>query len=183
MQSILLTTHYLNLYGLGLHNNDENTTIYIYFADENNQLLMHFPVNDYINENDGSLKDFDEFIIKIKNEIYALSQRKVKIDKNKEKELQQQQNSTKVNQFDAAKNNDMDVDVCFPHHGLFPAEYLNRMFNNIAGYLIDIHAAISSVSLILHCCSIKSFVICSLPIFNCGIEKLLKQRIFIERTK
>ncbi|CAF3506152.1 unnamed protein product [Rotaria sp. Silwood1] len=118
-------------------------------SDENNQLLMHFPVNDYINENDGSLKDFDEFIIKIKNEIYALSQRK----------------------------------VCFPHHGLFPAEYLNRMFNNIAGYLIDIHAAISSVSLILHCCSIKSFVICSLPIFNCGIEKLLKQRIFIERTK
>ncbi|CAF4610159.1 unnamed protein product [Rotaria sp. Silwood1] len=59
--------------------------------DENNQLLMHFPVNDYINENDGSLKDFDEFIIKIKNEIYALSQRKVKIDQNKEKELQQQQ--------------------------------------------------------------------------------------------
>ncbi|CAF1206819.1 unnamed protein product [Rotaria sp. Silwood1] len=58
--------------------------------DENNQLLFQVPLKDYFNHTDGSLKDIDDFIIKIRNEIYAFSQRKQQIDKNKEKQMQQQ---------------------------------------------------------------------------------------------
>ncbi|CAF3778592.1 unnamed protein product [Rotaria sp. Silwood1] len=54
-------------------------------GDENNELLVQISLNDHINDNDGSLKDIDGFIIKINNEIHGCSQQKKQIDKNNEK--------------------------------------------------------------------------------------------------
>ncbi|CAF3647703.1 unnamed protein product [Rotaria sp. Silwood1] len=64
-------------------------------TDEYNQLDLKIPLNNFINENDESLKDVDDFIIHVGNEIYELTRRKKLMDK--EKELQQKQ-ATLINQ-------------------------------------------------------------------------------------
>ncbi|CAF0968536.1 unnamed protein product [Rotaria sp. Silwood1] len=68
--------------------NEDNSIDINYFQDgldENNELLVQISLNDHINDNDGSLKDIDGFIIKINNEIHGCSQQKKQIDKNNEK--------------------------------------------------------------------------------------------------
>ncbi|CAF2621347.1 unnamed protein product [Rotaria sp. Silwood2] len=50
-------------------------------TDEYNQLGLKMPLNNFINENDGSLKDVDDFIIRVGNEIYELTRRKKLMDK------------------------------------------------------------------------------------------------------
>ncbi|CAF4209298.1 unnamed protein product [Rotaria sp. Silwood2] len=49
------------------------------YEDENNQLLLKIPVNDYIDENDRYLKDIGEFVIDVGNEILELTKRKRKM--------------------------------------------------------------------------------------------------------
>ncbi|CAF3508170.1 unnamed protein product [Rotaria sordida] len=70
----------------------DNENFFIEFkTDENIQLHLQLPVNEFVNEDNGSLIDPTEFVIRIENEIYELTRRKKQMDKNKEKELEQQQ--------------------------------------------------------------------------------------------
>ncbi|CAF0822285.1 unnamed protein product [Rotaria sp. Silwood1] len=65
--------------------------------DECNQLHFQIPVNDIVNENDGSLKCVDDFIISVAAEIYELIRRQKKMDKFKEKELEKRQEQALIN--------------------------------------------------------------------------------------
>ncbi|CAF0975345.1 unnamed protein product [Rotaria sordida] len=59
---------------------DNENFIIQFKTDENNQLVLEIQVNDYINEKDGSLKDIDDFITDVGNEIYELTRRKRQMD-------------------------------------------------------------------------------------------------------
>ncbi|CAF4717894.1 unnamed protein product [Rotaria sp. Silwood2] len=75
----------------------DNENFYIKFnTDECNQLHFQIPVNNIINENDGSLKCVDDFVIDVAIEIYELIIRQKKMDKLKEEELEKRQ--TNINQ-------------------------------------------------------------------------------------
>ncbi|CAF0903168.1 unnamed protein product [Rotaria sordida] len=51
----------------------DNETFHIRLKmDENIQSSLQMLINDYIDENDGSLKDVDEFILEIRGEIFDL---------------------------------------------------------------------------------------------------------------
>ncbi|CAF1220198.1 unnamed protein product [Rotaria sordida] len=72
-------------------NVDNNPHALLIPKDENSQLHLQMPLNNYVNENDGSLKNVTEFIMTVGNQIYDLTERKEQMDKYKEKELQQKQ--------------------------------------------------------------------------------------------
>ncbi|CAF4158638.1 unnamed protein product [Adineta steineri] len=65
--------------------------------DENNQSFLQMKINDYINENDGSLKSINEFISEIESGIYGLDLVKKKRRwKEKTNWLLNQENSTRI---------------------------------------------------------------------------------------
>ncbi|CAF1212199.1 unnamed protein product [Adineta steineri] len=59
--------------------------------DVSNQLHFQIPVNDIVNENDGSLKCVVDFTVDVAGEIYELIRRQKRMDRFKEEELGKRQ--------------------------------------------------------------------------------------------
>ncbi|CAF4087306.1 unnamed protein product, partial [Rotaria sordida] len=79
----------------------DNENFYIRFKMNENDQLIQMSVNDYINENDGCLKNISEFIEEIACEIYDFSDQNdeiLKKIKKRLKELEEQEKAILVNE-------------------------------------------------------------------------------------